>query len=138
LQQQLPVPPNAKVDRRALPAPTRAEVDLSESVKEPEDALEMQLRIVFEKFFQRRPIGVDMSFFELGGDSLQALKLIVEIERVTGKQLPLGTLYQYSTMEALAEVLQKQSGGPAWSALVRLQPRGHRPPFFLIHTTPGD
>ena len=137
----LPLTPNGKVDRRALPAPGES-VENSESpagahLKLPQNPLEMQLKLVFERFLNTRPISTDASFFELGGDSLQALKLIVEVERVTRKKLPLSVLFQSGTVEGLANFLEKDSPG-AWSSLVPLQPLGSRPPLYLVHTTPGD
>lgn len=135
----LPLNPNGKVDRLALPteALEETEEDFSVQVKLPKNPLEMQLQLVFECFFKRRPIGVDTSFFELGGDSLQALNLILEVERATGKKLSLAILYQAPTIETLAVAIEKEAGGE-WSALAPLQPSGTRPPLFLVHTTPGD
>ena len=72
----------------------------------PRDPLELRLQLLFERILNRTDIGVDVSFFELGGDSLQALELIVEIERLSGKALPLQTLYQSSSVESLARVLE--------------------------------
>ena len=134
----LPVTPNGKVDRKALPEPQIIEESSSAVIKRPENPLELQLKLVFEKFLQRRPISTDASFFELGGDSLQALKLVVEIERATSKKLPLNILYQASTIQSLAQAIQKQSSHQTFSSLVPLQPHGKRRPVFLIHTTPGD
>src|SRR5690606_14133210 len=108
------------------------------SVNGPRDPLELQIQLTFERVLRRAPIPVDASFFELGGDSLQALELLVEIERATGKSLPLGTLYQSSTVEALAREVTCRSEGEEWSSLVPLQSSGSRPPLFLLHTTPGD
>ncbi|MEW6160648.1 MAG: amino acid adenylation domain-containing protein, partial [Verrucomicrobiota bacterium] len=136
--ESLPLMPNGKVDRRALPHPKSGEPKSKQELRNPREPLELQLQLVFERILNRRPIGIDVSFFELGGDSLQALELIVELERATGRNLPLGTLYQASTIETLAQVLKEQSTASDWSALVPLQPAGSRPPFFLIHTTPGD
>jgi amino acid adenylation domain-containing protein len=133
----LPLTPNGKVDRRVLPEPV-IEEDFSATIKPPQTPLEMQLQLVFERFLNTRPIGIDVSFFELGGDSLQALKLIVEIERFTGKKLPLEILYRASTIESLAKHIQNSSGELKFSSMVPLQPLGSRPPLFLVHTTPGD
>lgn len=136
---KLPLTPNGKVDRKALKPP--AEVQTTENsspVKGPSDALEMQIHLAFEKFFQRRPIGVDVSFFELGGDSLQALKLVVEIERIAGRKISLNALYESDTVEKLARLIRQESGEEHFSSLVPLQPLGTRPPIFLVHTTPGD
>jgi amino acid adenylation domain-containing protein len=131
-----PLLPNGKVDRLALTEPT--EEPQASGVKGPEDPLELQLQLLFERVLKRAPIGVDVSFFELGGDSLQALELLVQIEKSTGKQLPLGTLYQSSTVETLAREVRTRAADQAWSSLVPLQVSGKRSPLFLLHTTPGD
>jgi amino acid adenylation domain-containing protein len=131
-----PLMPNGKVDRKALPEP--AEEQRDQNVKGPESPLELQLQLLFERVLKTAPIGVDASFFELGGDSLQALELLVEIEKATGKQLPLGTLYQSSTVETLAREIHTRAADRPWSSLVPMQTTGKRPPLFLLHTTPGD
>ncbi len=135
---RLPLLPSGKVDRRGLAALAPARKPLIEEVKGPSEPLELQIQLIFERVLRRSPIGVDVSFFELGGDSLQALEVIVQIERVTGQSLPLGTLFQASTIEALAQTLRENRPDQAWSCLVPLQPGGSRPPLFFIHTTPGD
>ena len=133
---QWPLMPNGKVDRKALPEP--AEEQCTHNIKGPENPLELQLQLLFERVLKTAPISVDASFFELGGDSLQALELLVEIEKSTGRQLPLGTLYQSSTVEALAREIRTRASDRPWSSLVPLQTSGKRPPLFLLHTTPGD
>lgn len=139
--QALPLTASGKVDRRALPEPQLAHVaqmPASSAIKGPSTPTELRVLLLFEKVLNRRPIGVDASFFELGGDSLQALELIVAIERAIGRSVPLETLFQSSTVEGLARILHDPNAPSATSALVPLQPHGSRPPLFLIHTTPGD
>ncbi|MFN7138566.1 MAG: non-ribosomal peptide synthetase, partial [Limisphaerales bacterium] len=137
---KLPINPNGKVDRRALPDPSDSmfENSATADIKMPRDPLEMQIKLVFEKFLNRRPLGIDVSFFEVGGDSLQALKLVLEVERVTGTKIPLSILYRHSTIEGLAEAIRGNSTQDEFSSLVPLQPLGSKPPLFLVHTTPGD
>ncbi len=130
-----PMLTNGKVDRSALPVPEDQHCGTSTG---PRDALELQLQLSFERVLKRAPIGIDQSFFELGGDSLQALELLVQVEKETGKQLPLGTLYQSSTVEAVAREVRRQVAAEQWSSLVPLQVRGRHSPLYLLHTTPGD
>jgi amino acid adenylation domain-containing protein len=134
----LPLTPNGKLDRRALPDPAEVENIFAGPSKPPQTPLEMQLQLVFERFLNRRPIGIDASFFELGGDSLQALSLIVEIERFTGKKFPLEILFRAPTIELLAKEIQNSSDDFQFSSMVPLQPLGKQLPLFLVHTTPGD
>lgn len=133
----LPLNPNGKVDRKALPEGEAMAEEIVVEFKPPQTPLQMQLQLVFERFLKKRPIGIDASFFELGGDSLQALNLIIELERVTGRTLPLGILYEAPTIEALSKSMERHAE-TKWSSLVPLQPLGKRTPLFFVHTTPGD
>jgi aspartate racemase len=83
-------------------------------------------------------VGLNDNFFELGGHSLLAVRIIVEIENIYGRRLPLATLLQAPTVGALAEVLRKENWKPSWSSLVPLQPGGSKPPLFLIHSHGGN
>jgi amino acid adenylation domain-containing protein len=132
---EFPVLPSGKVNRKALPEPTSSPAGASHA--SPKTPLELQLQILFQRVLRRGGVSVDESFFELGGDSLQALELIVQIEKATGRRLPLETLFQTPTVQRLAVELQRASNGD-WSSLVPLQKSGARPPIFLVHTTPGD
>lgn len=133
----LPLNPNGKVDRKALPEGEPMAENIVAEFKPPQTPMQMQLQLVFERFLKKRPIGIDASFFELGGNSLQALNLIIELERVTGKTLPLGILYEAPTIETLSKAIERHTE-TKWSSLVPLQPLGKRAPLFFVHTTPGD
>ena len=104
----------------------------------PRDALEQQLVRVWEAILERSPIGIRDDFFELGGHSLLAVKLFSRIERLTGKRLPLVTLFEARTIERLAKVLQSQGWRPRWTSLVPINPDGTRPPFYCVHGVGGN
>jgi acyl carrier protein len=73
----------------------------------PRDELEQELAAIWERALGVRPIGVDGSFFHLGGHSLIAVQVFNEIERSIGERLPLSTLFQAPTIGRLAEVLRE-------------------------------
>jgi len=136
----LPISPNGKVDRLALAKldpQAQLDEDFSVAVAQPATPLQMRLQLAFERFFNRRPIGVDAGFFELGGDSLGAVAFRVELEKSLGRELSPNILYQAPTIEKLAAAIENGSG-ESGSVLAPLQPLGSRAPLFLIHTTPGD
>jgi amino acid adenylation domain-containing protein len=108
----LPLTPNGKIDRRALPAPDRNRRETSEALIAPRDALELQLTKTWEKALGVQPIGVSDNFFELGGHSLLAVRLVTQIEKMLGKNLPLAILFQAPTVEQFAIILREQG----WSA----------------------
>lgn len=135
---EFPLLPSGKVNRKALPDPATSGAVTATPAVTPKTPLELQLQILFQRVLRRSGVGVDESFFELGGDSLQALELIVQIEKATGRRLPLETLFQTPTVQRLAVELQRAANNDDWSCLVTLQKSGRRPPLFLVHTTPGD
>jgi aspartate racemase len=156
----LPLTPNGKVDRRALLALDTARAELQSAFVVPRDTLELQLAHIWEDVLNVRPIGVTDNFFTLGGHSLLAVRLLAQIEKAFGKNLPLATLFQSPTIEQLAKILH-QSGwslddssepkksttfveyqtnflneerlSALQSSLVPIQPHGLKPPLFCVH-----
>ena len=134
----LPLTPNGKVDRRALPAPEKSRLEAGSSLMAPRDAIELQLIKIWEEVLRVEPVGLRDNFFELGGDSLLAVRLFAQIDKAFGQKLPLATLFQAPTVEQLANVLRQEEWSPPWSALVPIQPRGSKPPFFCVHAHGGE
>jgi thioesterase domain-containing protein/aryl carrier-like protein len=83
-------------------------------------------------------LGVDDNFFDLGGHSILAVSLFVQIEKLTGKSLPLATLLEAPTVEQLAKLLRQEGWRPPWSSLVPIQPAGANPPLFCAHGGGGN
>jgi acyl carrier protein len=113
----LPLNPNGKVDRKALPAPDRVRSEFAVGFVAPRDELELQLTKTWEKILGVYPIGVTDSFFELGGQSLTALRLFAQIEKILGKNLPLETLFQAPTVEQLAGILREEGWSTSLSSI---------------------
>ena len=133
----MPLTPNGKVDRRALPAPDQADFAPTGTFAAPKDAVESRLVQMWESVLGVRPIGVRDNYFELGGHSLLAVKLMNRIEEAFGKTLPIATLLEAPTIELLAAILGRKGWTPPWSCLVPIQTRGSKPPFFCIHGING-
>jgi thioesterase domain-containing protein len=139
----LPLTPNGKLDRKALPAPSqgtaaRATVESKSSFGLPRDMLEVQLTQLWERVLGVRPIGRNDDFFDLGGHSFLAVRLFAGIEKLTGKRLPLATIFHASTIAALGEILRREGWTPNWSSLVPIQPGGTQAPLFLVHGAEGN
>ena len=99
-----------------------------------------QLRSIWQQLLGIESIGPDQNYFDLGGDSILAVQLFAQIEQVFGVKLPVATLFDAPTIEALAQMLCHDSPASAsvWSPLVAIQPTGSRPPFFAMHGAGGN
>jgi amino acid adenylation domain-containing protein len=144
----MPLTPNGKINRRALPA-MKSNSSANEQVNEssangrstsdswPNDPVQAELLKIWEELLGRKPIGLHDNFFDLGGHSLLAARLMHRVKQTMGKTLPLAALLQAPTVEQLAEVLQGDFSRH-WSSLVAMQPEGSKPPFFCVHGVGGN
>ncbi|MFE6778221.1 amino acid adenylation domain-containing protein [Streptomyces sp. NPDC057702] len=136
----LPLSPNGKLDRKALPAPPAA---ATAAGRAPRDHREESLTRLFAKALGAPRAGVDDSFFDLGGNSLLAVRLVAAVREALGVELALGTLFQAPTPAALAERLRAAADGEASGAddalgvLLPLRRGGDRPPLFVLHPAGG-
>ena len=133
----LPLSPNGKVDRAALPGPGDDRPELDKVFIAPRNEVETRLAQVWEAALNVRPIGVRDNFFDLGGHSLLAVRLFAQIEKLFNRKLPLAILFEAPTIEGLAMVLREESA-PRWSSLVAIQPGGRKQPFFCVHAVGGN
>jgi thioesterase domain-containing protein/acyl carrier protein len=131
----MPLMPNGKVDRQALPQP-QADGAAETSVK-PRDEFELQLAKIWEKVLVIKNIGIKDNFFDLGGHSLLIVQLFSRIQKIFDRDLPLNTLFQAPTIEQLAGILRQEDWSSPWSSLVSIQPGGSNPPFFCVHGCTG-
>ncbi|MEP7181429.1 MAG: amino acid adenylation domain-containing protein [Betaproteobacteria bacterium] len=128
----LPISPNGKIDRAALPDP----VDLAEMRRgfhiPPRDPLEYMLAAIWRDLLGIASAGVRDSFFDLGGHSLLAARMMDAVERACGTRVPLTALFEEPTMERLAQAL-RNAGNASSTPVVALNAGGTRPPLFFLH-----
>ncbi|MFF9851806.1 amino acid adenylation domain-containing protein, partial [Streptomyces litmocidini] len=135
---ELPLSDNGKVNRAALPAPDEVAVEGAGFVA-PRDEVERRLAEIWAEFFGVAEIGVTASFFDLGGDSLLAVRLMARIARGLGRSLPLSTLFARPTIELLARAVREADGGEEGrKALVPVRTSGARTPLVFVHPVGGD
>ncbi|MBD2365339.1 amino acid adenylation domain-containing protein [Anabaena minutissima FACHB-250] len=134
----IPLTPNGKVDRRALPIPDQRP-DLEKAFVAPRNAVEIELAQIWSEVLGIQSIGIRDNFFELGGNSLLAVRLFTQVENKFAQKLPLATLLQSPTIEQLASILRQSNTKTSWSSLVTIQPgRSAKRPLFLIHALGGN
>jgi amino acid adenylation domain-containing protein len=132
--ERLPLSPNGKLDRRALPEPERAG---SRAPRAPRDEHERRLARVWERVLGGGPAGLDDDFWERGGHSLKAVELQAALRAEFGRTLPLAVLVQHPTVAQMAAALA--GAEPAGSTgVVRLRAGGTRAPLWALHPVSGD
>lgn len=106
----LPLTPNCKVDRKALPAPNVSEsVSTETEFVAPRNQVETQLSEIWTKVLRVQQVGVDDDFFELGGHSLLTAQLLSSVRDQFQVELPLATLFESPTVAKLAVAIAQSS-----------------------------
>ncbi|WP_233882537.1 thioesterase domain-containing protein [Brevibacillus laterosporus] len=100
--EKMPLTPNGKIDRKALPKPENSLRSKQEYVA-PRTSLEASLVSIWEDVLESKPIGIKGNFFELGGYSLKMLKMINQVAQELNVEIPLKLLYENPTIEYMAE-----------------------------------
>ena len=105
----VPLTPNGKVDRSALPAADLTERQSEQALVLPRNANEQQIAEIWADVLALAQVGIHDNFFELGGHSLLATQIISRICQTFEVELPLRTLFQTPTIAGLAEVVEQSS-----------------------------
>ena len=92
---------------------------------------------IWERVLQQSPVGPDDNFFDLGGDSLSAVALFLEVEKLCGRQLPPVMIYNAPTIAALAAELEQPTTARL-PPLVLLRKGSAEPPVFIAHGLGGS
>ncbi|MBX3361748.1 MAG: amino acid adenylation domain-containing protein [Phycisphaeraceae bacterium] len=133
----LPRTPNGKIDRAALPDPTKLRAGSASDDPAP-GSTAAEIVSLYRQVLGREGIGQDDGFFDLGGHSLLAVKLFALIEDKLKRRLPLATLMAAPTPRELAAVIDADSSDDHRSPLVPVRATGSRTPFFCVHGMDGD
>ncbi|WP_306323275.1 MULTISPECIES: amino acid adenylation domain-containing protein [unclassified Streptomyces] len=132
---RLPLTRNGKLDRAALQARGADEAQAARPYAAPRTDLEAVLARMWATVLGQDRVGVHDDFFDLGGQSFTALRLIGQIARRLDRRVPLGTLLERRTVARLAEWLT--AGDEAWDPLVTLR-EGPGNPWFFVHPAGGN
>jgi len=135
---ELPLLPSGKVDRKALPDPEKNTLSRSTGYVAARNTTEQRLIEIWSEVLKIDSIGVHDNFFDLGGHSLQAIRMFSAVEEKFRKNVPLATLFEAGTVEKLAEILDREDWQEPESCIVPIQPTGNKPPFFCIHARGGN
>src|SRR5205814_8090808 len=102
----------------------------------PRDQLEVMLIKTWRKVLGIPNISVTDNFFDLGGHSLLAARLLSEVEKITGRQIPLSVLFRGATVESLAQLIREGVEANPEPVVMEMQSVGDGLPFFAA-ASPG-
>ena len=134
----IPLTPNGKVDTRSLPTDNLIRPNSTKSFVAPRNFTELALAKIWENLLDVSPIGVKDNFFDLGGHSFLAVRLMAQIYERFGNNLPLSTLFENATIEKLGKIVSQPTNLSSDSPLVAIQSSGSKIPFFCVHAAGGD
>jgi surfactin family lipopeptide synthetase C len=115
---EMPLTPNGKLNRRALPAPEVLRPEIEQRYVAPRNAIEVALVELWQEVLGINPIGVSDNFFELGGHSLNATRLLSKMRGIFRTELPLSVVFEATTVEELARALVEHEPKPGQTAKI--------------------
>ena len=156
---KMPLTSNGKIDRKALPDPELARSRAASSYSGPSTPIEEALQEIWNAVLGLKQIGVHDNFFALGGHSLQATRLIAEVNKSIDHKFSVPVFFQNPTIAAMARVLEEEKhaeieenrqafyvvlrrGAKTLAVIsedarmVELRKAKGRPPFFMVDSFP--
>ncbi|MEV7116694.1 non-ribosomal peptide synthetase [Streptomyces anulatus] len=131
--ERLPLMPNSKLDRKALPVP---EVAVREEAHHAVTSFEANVGAAFAEVLGLESVSVDDDFFALGGHSLLAVRLVERL-RERGVSIAVRDLFTAPTVAKLLKRMSLSSVRDALDVLLPIREQGDRPPFFCFHPAGG-
>ena len=107
--EELPLMPNGKRDKAALPAPSGADRSPEQTYVPPRTSLEARLATIWQELLKVPHVGIHDNFFELGGHSLLATQVLARVRTLTTTEVSLRTLFDGPTIAQLAKTLETQT-----------------------------
>ncbi|MEV7261714.1 amino acid adenylation domain-containing protein [Streptomyces sp. NPDC093937] len=132
--EKLPLMPNSKLDRKALPVPDSTTGE--EATRWEVTAVEASMCAAFAEVLGVESVGVDDDFFALGGHSLLAVRLVERL-RERGVSIAVRDLFAAPTIAELMKRMSLSSVRDALDVLLPIRAEGSEPPFFCVHPAGG-
>lgn len=143
-RESIPRTLNGKIDRKLLsaeritePATKRFDAAPATFNQVYQTETQSQVAALFRQLLDQPRVGLDETFFSLGGDSLQAMELTTGVKKRFGVEIEVSQLLAASTVRLLSKLVDSGAAEQT-SCLVPIQPNGSRTPLFCIHPGGGN
>jgi acyl carrier protein len=110
--EKFPLTPNGKIDRRALPVP-EADRQTEAGYIAPRNEVEEIIAGIWQELLNVKNIGVNDSFFEVGGHSLLAIRAVSQLNKAFQIAIPLRSFFESSTIAGLSQIIEKSKNSGA-------------------------
>lgn len=134
---QLPLTANGKVDERQLIAGLANHTSAKETIVEPRTQTEEVITQIWREVLNTSSIGVNTDFFESGGDSVLAVKALIRLNEYFQKSFSLEFFVNNASPAKLATAISREADFSEESLLVKINEKGRKPPFWMLHPVGG-
>ncbi len=134
---RLPLSVNGKLDRAALPPIDESDTAVGAARYEPRNQIEAQLRDIWRTVLGREVVDLSGDFFEMGGQSFEAVRIVGAIRNQIGMTLSIGVIWETRNIERLAEFLSQDAMHQAHPHRVSLRQSESGVPLYLVHPAGG-
>jgi amino acid adenylation domain-containing protein len=124
---EMPLLPSGKVDQRALPEPVVGNAIARPAHIEPRNHVERQLASIWRELLDIKQFGVTDNFFDLGGNSLLAMRVLARVRRAFQVEVSIRSLFDGPTIEALGRAVEEAKASGAAPRLPPIVPRPRSP-----------
>ena len=128
-----PLTPNGKIDRNALAKNLKSTEPSKPTFVIATTDAEKEILAIWQKVLNKQDISITDNFFELGGHSLLAVQVMQKIGIKLNVKLPLASLFEYPSIQKLAELASAKQENIKWNSLVKIKPNGNKTPLYFIH-----
>jgi amino acid adenylation domain-containing protein len=132
----LPLTPNRKIDRKALPAP-EGDAFSSRAYEEPQGEVEQRLSAIWSELLNIEKIGRHDHFFELGGHSLLSIQMVSMLKQA-GIDVQIAALFTHPTIERLAAYIEGEENPALPDGAIAIRRTGAGRPLFIVHEVSGE
>jgi amino acid adenylation domain-containing protein len=129
--EKMPTTLNDKIDRKAL-LEYESNSESNQDYTGPRTKEEKLVAEIWQESLKKERIDIFSNFFEMGGHSIMAVNVMINVEKKTGIRIPLSSLFQYSTVEKFAKLLKTENEISS-DYLVPIKPNGSKIPLFIVH-----